>query len=129
MRTSRSTLDRLLDPQNASVTLQTLERAAQALGKRLRVEFAVLGTWSVPTTIQLGSRIRSQELEFDTEDREPEGSMRYIPLLRFVVVGALVLLATPALAQQDSSPEQSRRFRSSDTAAGRARSFYVGCAS
>jgi hypothetical protein len=27
-------------PQNASVTLQTLERAAQALGKRLRVEFA-----------------------------------------------------------------------------------------
>jgi DNA-binding Xre family transcriptional regulator len=41
MRTSRSALDRLLDPQNASVTLQTLERAAQALGKRLRVEFAV----------------------------------------------------------------------------------------
>jgi DNA-binding Xre family transcriptional regulator len=40
MRTSRSALDRLLDPQNASVTLQTLERAAQALGKRLRVEFA-----------------------------------------------------------------------------------------
>ena len=40
MRTSRSALDRLLDPQNPSVTLQTLERAAQALGKRLRVEFA-----------------------------------------------------------------------------------------
>jgi len=40
MRTSRSALDRLLDPRNASVTLQTLERAAQALGKRLRVEFA-----------------------------------------------------------------------------------------
>jgi antitoxin HicB len=40
MRTSRSALDRLLDPQNSSVTLQTLERAAQALGKRLRVEFA-----------------------------------------------------------------------------------------
>ena len=40
MKTSRSALDRLLDPQNASVTLQTLERAAQALGKRLRVEFA-----------------------------------------------------------------------------------------
>jgi DNA-binding Xre family transcriptional regulator len=40
MRTSRSALDRLLDPKNASVTLQTLERAAQALGKRLRVEFA-----------------------------------------------------------------------------------------
>lgn len=40
MKTSRSALDRLLDPRNASVTLQTLERAAQALGKRLRVEFA-----------------------------------------------------------------------------------------
>ena len=40
MKTSRSALDRLLDPQNASVTLQTLERAAEALGKRLRVEFA-----------------------------------------------------------------------------------------
>lgn len=40
MNTSRSALDRLLDPANESVTLQTLERAAQALGKRLRVEFA-----------------------------------------------------------------------------------------
>ena len=40
MNTSRSSLDRLLDPENESVTLQTLERAAQALGKRLRVEFA-----------------------------------------------------------------------------------------
>lgn len=38
MNTSRSSLDRLLDPHNESVTLQTLERAAQALGKRLRVE-------------------------------------------------------------------------------------------
>jgi antitoxin HicB len=40
MKTSRTALDRLLDPRNGSVTLQTLERAAQALGKRLRVEFA-----------------------------------------------------------------------------------------
>ena len=40
MRTSRSALDRLLDPKNSSITLQTLERAARALGKRLRVEFA-----------------------------------------------------------------------------------------
>lgn len=37
MRTSLSALDRLLDPDNASVTLATLGRAA-ALGKRLRVE-------------------------------------------------------------------------------------------
>lgn len=40
MRTSRASLDRLLDPENNAVTLQTLERAAEALGKRLRIEFA-----------------------------------------------------------------------------------------
>lgn len=39
MATSRASLNRLLDPANESVTLQTLERAALALGKRLRVEF------------------------------------------------------------------------------------------
>lgn len=39
METSRAALERLLDPGNESVTLQTLERAAVALGKRLRVEF------------------------------------------------------------------------------------------
>ncbi|WP_395094939.1 helix-turn-helix domain-containing protein [Armatimonas sp.] len=38
MHTSRPALDRLLDPQNRSVTLQTLDRAARVLGKRLRVE-------------------------------------------------------------------------------------------
>jgi antitoxin HicB len=38
MNTSRSALNRLLDPENESITLQTLERAAQALGKRLRLE-------------------------------------------------------------------------------------------
>lgn len=40
MHTSRTALDRLLDPANASVTLQTLERAALALGKTLRIELA-----------------------------------------------------------------------------------------
>jgi hypothetical protein len=38
MKTSRSSLDRLLDPDNPSVTLHTLERAASALGKQLRLE-------------------------------------------------------------------------------------------
>lgn len=38
MRTSRAALDRLLDPANSSVTLHTLDRAAGAVGKRLRVE-------------------------------------------------------------------------------------------
>ena len=37
MHTSRASLDRLLDPENSSVTLQTLERAAQALGRRLHI--------------------------------------------------------------------------------------------
>ena len=40
MKTSRSALDRLLDPKNTSITLQTLENAAHAIGKRLRIEFA-----------------------------------------------------------------------------------------
>ncbi|ETR69852.1 MAG: hypothetical protein OMM_09247 [Candidatus Magnetoglobus multicellularis str. Araruama] len=40
MKTSRSTLDRLLDSKNTSITLYTLERAAQAMGKRLRIDFA-----------------------------------------------------------------------------------------
>ena len=40
MHTSRTALDRLLDPSNASVTLQTLEKAALALGKTLRIELA-----------------------------------------------------------------------------------------
>lgn len=38
MHTSRSALDRLLDPSNVSITLQTLERAALALDKRLKIE-------------------------------------------------------------------------------------------
>ena len=38
MRTSRSALDRLLDPENNSVTLDTLVRAAHAVGRRLHVE-------------------------------------------------------------------------------------------
>ncbi len=40
MGTSRSSLERLLDPDNTSVTLLTLERAAKALGKRIRIELA-----------------------------------------------------------------------------------------
>jgi DNA-binding Xre family transcriptional regulator len=40
MATSRSALDRLLDPDNSSVTLQTLQSAVQALGGRLKIELA-----------------------------------------------------------------------------------------
>ena len=38
MRTDRRQLDRLLDPNNPSVTLSTLRRAASAIGRTLRVE-------------------------------------------------------------------------------------------
>ena len=40
MGTSRSSLERLLDPDNTSVTLLTLERAAKVLRKRIRIELA-----------------------------------------------------------------------------------------
>ncbi len=38
MHTSRAALDRFLDPDNPSVTLLTMDKAAAVLGKRLRVE-------------------------------------------------------------------------------------------
>ncbi len=38
MKTSRSQLDKLLDPDNGNVTIETLQRAATVLGKDIRVE-------------------------------------------------------------------------------------------
>jgi hypothetical protein len=38
MKTNRAALDRLLDPGNDAVTLQTLSRAANAIGRGLRIE-------------------------------------------------------------------------------------------
>ncbi len=38
MGTSRAALHRLLDPSNTSVTLHTLQKAAQVIGKRVRLE-------------------------------------------------------------------------------------------
>jgi antitoxin HicB len=40
LRTSRSQLNRLLDPQNAAVSLDTITRAAKALGKRVIIRIA-----------------------------------------------------------------------------------------
>jgi antitoxin HicB len=40
MKTSRASLERLLDPSHSSVTLATLERAATVLGKKLKIELA-----------------------------------------------------------------------------------------
>ena len=38
MKTSRSQLDRILDPENPAITIEVLERVALAMGRRLRVE-------------------------------------------------------------------------------------------
>ena len=43
MNTSRAALDRLLDPDNPSVTLLTLQKAATALDKRLKIELVDSG--------------------------------------------------------------------------------------
>jgi antitoxin HicB len=37
MNTSRAALERLLDPENRSVTLHTMDKAARSLGKRLQL--------------------------------------------------------------------------------------------
>jgi len=41
MHTSRAALDRLLDPRNPSVTLQTLQSAASAVGGKLKITLEV----------------------------------------------------------------------------------------
>ena len=40
LETSRSQIDRLLDPDNTAVTLESLERLASAVGRQLRIELA-----------------------------------------------------------------------------------------
>ena len=40
MKTSRAQLDRLLDPEQGNVTIETLQRAANALGRSLRIEIS-----------------------------------------------------------------------------------------
>ena len=40
LQTSRSQVDRLLDPNNTSITLESLERLARAVGKQLKIELA-----------------------------------------------------------------------------------------
>ena len=38
METSRSQLDRLLDPEKTGVSLETMQRAASVVGRELRIE-------------------------------------------------------------------------------------------
>ena len=40
MNTDVAQLDRLLDPDNTSITLASLDRLARAMGKQLRIELA-----------------------------------------------------------------------------------------
>jgi DNA-binding Xre family transcriptional regulator len=40
LQTSRAALNRLLDPENESVTLQTMNRAARVLGKQLHLSIS-----------------------------------------------------------------------------------------
>lgn len=40
MKTSRASVNRLLDPTNPSISLITMEKAAHALGKRLEIQLA-----------------------------------------------------------------------------------------
>lgn len=62
MGTSRSSLDRLLDPANASVTLHTMTAAAHALGTRLDISLAQRPSRTVRTRERLrvgpGDRLR-----------------------------------------------------------------------
>ncbi len=38
MRTSRTQIDRVLDPANGNVTIETLQRAAELVGRRVQLE-------------------------------------------------------------------------------------------
>lgn len=40
MKTSRASINRLLDPTNPSISLITMEKAAHALGKRLEIQLS-----------------------------------------------------------------------------------------
>lgn len=38
MRTSRTQVDRVLDPANSNVTIETLQRAAQVVGRKVQLQ-------------------------------------------------------------------------------------------
>jgi len=40
LETSRTALDRILDPENTSITLNTIEKVAKYVNKKLRLSFA-----------------------------------------------------------------------------------------
>jgi hypothetical protein len=58
LQTSRSQLDRLLDPRNVSVSLDTMARAARVLGKSLVIR---IGDRKPGVAKHRGAAIRSKE--------------------------------------------------------------------
>lgn len=58
MGTSRSSLDRLLDPRVPSVTLLTIEKAARVLGKQVRIEMVDATEESQPSLHQLEDHLQ-----------------------------------------------------------------------
>ena len=53
MKTSRAQLDRLLDPDNGATTIESLQRAASIVGRKLRLELAGCGSASPVGTHEL----------------------------------------------------------------------------
>ncbi|PZO51201.1 MAG: hypothetical protein DCF16_11695 [Alphaproteobacteria bacterium] len=60
MNTSRSQLNRLLDPSNADVTLTALQRAAGALGRKIRLELSDERAGAVTASKGKKARIKSK---------------------------------------------------------------------
>ena len=42
MHTSRTQVDRVLDPESGNVTIETLQRAAELVGRRVKIELVAL---------------------------------------------------------------------------------------
>jgi hypothetical protein len=62
---THAAIERLLDPSNESVTLQTLERAAIALGKRLQIEL-------VDFTLTFNGKGKREKPSRDKQKRWPD---------------------------------------------------------
>jgi len=74
LRTSRSQLDRLLNPHNVSVTLDAIARAAKVLGKRLIIQVADVG----PKSIRNGKGRRLMKLLRKAHNTPPDREGRLL---------------------------------------------------
>jgi len=52
MNTSRAALDRILDPENYSITLATMDKAAKSVGAHLRISLELNEPGSVETSVR-----------------------------------------------------------------------------